>query len=271
MGLTTLTNRGMVSIGAMSGVYAGGAAYDSDAQAFFTAASITDSTFKNAYNAWVKSAKEKGYYSVFTAIYPVPLNASQNIVNAKNPGTFNLTLFGGWTHDASGATPNGSTGYARTGLVPSDVFPSKDSRHYSLYSGTNRAGASRVEMGCAGSGLYDIVQIRHTSDIFYYATSTNAGSAQETGMTDSSGLHIANRLTSTTSIGFKNGNKYTYAETANGLPTSEIQISGYNNGGTPALLSDIKYQFITAGTGMTDTQAGDYRTDLLVFLAAIGR
>jgi hypothetical protein len=66
---------------------------------------------------------------------------------------------GGWTHSATGALPNGTTGYANTFLVPSSTL-SINSIHLSYYSRTNNTSggvdfgaqnfnASEVHGGCS--------------------------------------------------------------------------------------------------------------------------
>ena len=49
---------------------AGGVSYDADAQTFFTAASITDTTQKSAVNQLVLDLKSANIWTKFKAIYP---------------------------------------------------------------------------------------------------------------------------------------------------------------------------------------------------------
>jgi len=96
-------------------VTGGAAAFDADAQAFFTAASITDSTQKSAVNQLVLDLKSYNIWTKIKALYPiVGGSASSHAVNLKTPGTYNLTFATGVTHSSTGMTGNGTSGYANT-------------------------------------------------------------------------------------------------------------------------------------------------------------
>ena len=95
------------------------ASYDSDAQAFFTAAGITDTTQKNAVNQLVLDLKSYSLWNKMNAIYPfVGGTATTHKYNLKDPRDLNaayrLSFAGGWTHSSNGVTPNGVNGYADT-------------------------------------------------------------------------------------------------------------------------------------------------------------
>jgi len=96
-----------------------GVAYDSDAQAYFTAASITDGTQKDAWNTFVVSAKANGYYSKLLAAYPfLGGTASSHSYNAINPATFQITWSGSLSHNSNGVNQSvngtGDTGFGNT-------------------------------------------------------------------------------------------------------------------------------------------------------------
>ena len=125
---------------------------DTDAQAFLTAASIMDSTQASAVNTLVTSLKTAGIWTKMKALYPfVGGSAASHKFNLKDPrdldAAFRLQFNGGWTHTSTGATPNGTTGYANTYLNPFVVFGNGQSHlvagsthslvHVSKYSRTN--------------------------------------------------------------------------------------------------------------------------------------
>lgn len=92
---------------------------DADAQAFITAAAITDATQKSAIDTLVKGMKADGIWTKMKAIYPfVGGTASTHKWNLKDPRDLNaayrLTFSGGWTHNANGITGNGVNAYADT-------------------------------------------------------------------------------------------------------------------------------------------------------------
>ena len=98
-----------------------GVSLDPDAQAFLTAASITNPTISGAINTLVVQMKTDNIWSKMKAIYPmVGGTASTHKFNLKDPrdldAAFRLVFNGGWTHSANGAQPNGTNGFADTKL-----------------------------------------------------------------------------------------------------------------------------------------------------------
>ena len=88
-----------------------------DAQAFITAAGITDPTQQSAIITLVTDLKGYGLWTKMKAIYPfVGGTATTHKFNLKNPldtdGAFRLSFSGGWTHSANGALPNGTNAFA---------------------------------------------------------------------------------------------------------------------------------------------------------------
>lgn len=122
-------------------------AFDPDAQAFITAANITDSIEQNAINQLVIDLKADNIWNKMIAIYPfVGGTAFSHKWNLKDPRdldlAFRLVFSGGWTHDSNGAIPNGINGYANTYFRPAAVFGSTDYSSMSFYSRTNSITAA---------------------------------------------------------------------------------------------------------------------------------
>ena len=117
--------------------YSFGVPYDADAQAFLTAASITDPTISGAINTLVVQMKADNIWTKMKAIYPlVGGSATTHKWNLKNPTdsdpAFRLTFNGGITHDANGITSNGVNGYAETYL--NDIVDlASDNKSISMY------------------------------------------------------------------------------------------------------------------------------------------
>lgn len=96
------------------------ASFDPDAQAFITAANITNSTQQTAINNLVVGLKADGLWTNMTAIYPfVGGTATTHKWNLRNTATNQLTFFGGFTHDSNGVTGNGTNSYATTNIYNS--------------------------------------------------------------------------------------------------------------------------------------------------------
>jgi hypothetical protein len=110
-----------------------------DAQAFITAAGITDPTQQSAIITLVADLKGYSIWTKFKAIYPIVGGiASSHAVNLKTPGTFNLTYAVGVTHSSTGMIGNGTSRYANTQLTPSTLPLTLNSTHYGYYSRTDK-------------------------------------------------------------------------------------------------------------------------------------
>lgn len=97
-------------------------AFDANAQAFITAAAITDATQQSAINNLVIGLKADGLWTNMYAIYPfVGGTASQHKYNLKDPrdlnAAFRLQFNGGMTHSSNGILFNGTNGWADTSVA----------------------------------------------------------------------------------------------------------------------------------------------------------
>ena len=111
---------------------------DSDAQAFVTAAGITNCTQKQAIDTLVIGLKADSLWTSLRAVYPfVGGTATTHKFNLKNPAdtdvAFRMTFTGGVTHNANGVTFNGTTGYSDTKFAIED-FASNTNLSYGFYN-----------------------------------------------------------------------------------------------------------------------------------------
>ncbi|TXG83767.1 MAG: hypothetical protein E6R13_03615 [Spirochaetes bacterium] len=92
-----------------------GGSYDSDAQAFFTAAGITSTTEKDAWNTFVNSAKSAGYYSKFYGFWPMLGGTSSTCkYNAINPSAFEMVWEGTPSFTSAGVKSNSVSDFGGT-------------------------------------------------------------------------------------------------------------------------------------------------------------
>jgi hypothetical protein len=125
---------------------------DPDAQAFITAASITNPTQQTAINTLVVSLKANGLWTKMKAIYPfVGGTAFAHKFNLKDPrdlnSAFRLSFLGGWTHSANGILPNGTNAYADTFFNPVTQSVAQNNFFLSAYSRTNSTLGAPYEIG----------------------------------------------------------------------------------------------------------------------------
>jgi len=237
---------------------------DPDAQAFITAAGITDATQKTAINQLVINTKAAGIWTKMKAIYPfVGGTATTHKWNLKNPAdtnaAFRLVFSGGWTHTSTGAKPNGTNARADTFLTPS-VTLSQNSSHLSYYSRTQSNG-TEVEIGSStGVNASDnkiIVEIR-TSGVSYY--NINSTTTYITHLdSDSRAFYVGNRTGSNVVNGWRNGLKLATGTVLSTPPsTRTINIGCFNSQPAGAFFSTKECAFASIGDGLTDTEASDF-------------
>lgn len=250
--------------------------FDPDAQAFITAAGITNTTQQNAINQLVLDLKSYSIWTKFKALYPfVGGTATTHKFNLKNPldtdAAFRLVFSGGWVHSSTGALPNGTNAYADTFLIPLSNL-SQNSTHISVYSRTN--SISGVDIGVnLPFGLYLLSRF---SSGFYHA---NNGLETNTGMaapTTSLGLFLNNRIISSEMSVWQNGIEQTdstsAAKTSYGLSNYKIFLGAYNQNGTSASVwSNRQQAFASIGEGLTDTEASNCYTAVQAFQTSLSR
>jgi hypothetical protein len=237
--------------------YASAGCADADANAFLTAAGITDPTISSAICTLVTTMKADGTWAKCSAIYPmVGGTAVTHKFNLKNPldtnAAFRLTFSGGWTHSTNGALPNGANSYADTFFNPS-ANASQNSHHISYYSRTN-SNLTEVEVGGANASQGSVLEIR-TSGTTYYRINSIATYITAAD-TDSRAFYIANRTASNVINGWRNSTKIATGTTASGTMSAQnYYLGALNNNGVTAFYSRKQCAFSTIGSGLTDGEA----------------
>jgi hypothetical protein len=184
-------------------------AIDPDAQAFLTAAGITDATISSAINTLVIDFKGYGVWSKIKAYYPMVGGTSfAHKFNLKDPrdldAAFRGIFVGGWTHSSNGALPNGVNAYMDTRLFPFSILTNNISLGY--YSRTNvNATSTACDIGVTSgpSGPDYLFLFPRLNNVTWY-TILESGTYTTAADTNSAAFYIGTR-NGTTVKGFKNG------------------------------------------------------------------
>ena len=265
---------------------ASSSSFDSDAQAFITAATITNTTQQTAIDTLVRGLKSDNIWTKLKAIYPfVGGTATTHKYNLKDPrdldAAFRLAFSGGITHSSTGALPNGTNGYADTKYKPSVQILDTDSTHFSAYYrtvdiiGTKEIGANTI-YGTDGDSFSD------AEAQYMYNITTNCyfanGYAFGGSFTDSlGGQYLINRNGSNSITAYKNGTLKSTATPANqGLPGANMYLLGMNEYYPDLSVYNTYYgkrqiAFATLGTGLTNTDATNLYTRIQAFQTTLGR
>jgi hypothetical protein len=246
---------------------ASGVPVDPDAQAFITAAAITDPTQQTAINTLVVDLKGYSIWSKMKALYPfVGGTSTTHKYNLKDPrdldAAYRLVFNGGWTHSSTGAKPNGTNGYADTKLnLLSNLLTTSGS--FGTYTRTN---ISQSGYEIAGSSNTYAVITRWVDNLSYYMYGHGF---QTVSNTDSRGFFATNRLGSTNTEGYKNGVRVlNVAVATSSLPNSNFVLSSIN-GTTQFSSKELAFAYIS--DGLTPTEASNLYTAVQAFQTALSR
>jgi hypothetical protein len=270
-----------------------GSSFDPDAQAFITAASITNPTQQDAINNLVVGMKADNIWTNMQAIYPfVGGTASQHKYNLKDPrdldAAFRIQFFGGVTHSSNGAFPNGTNGYADTKFNASLNIPSPESlqAHFSTYFRTTgngyQAGANIIYgsdgdtfVGGGSQFLYNGTFPPGAS----YVLNINAGpDVAEPRFTDTngSGLYLVNRVDSLIKV-LKNNSTLVTSNDFNtpSWPVNNFYLLGMNKEyalyGSDTQYGTRQLAFATIGRGLSDLQSTNLYNRIQAFQTTLGR
>jgi hypothetical protein len=125
--------------------------YDSDAQKFYDASGISDTTQKTAINNLVKELKDSSLWTRFIAIYPMvggsEATAKWNLKDPKDFDTaYRLTFYGSPVFKNTGVLFPSLSDFADTHLADS-AFGGYNNAAMSFYSRTQNT-ISGYDMGC---------------------------------------------------------------------------------------------------------------------------
>lgn len=222
--------------------------FDPDAGAFINATRI-GGIEAEAINNLVNQLKTVNLWQFFSAIYPMvggtAFTHKFNLVNPQDTNTaFRLNFVGGWTHNSSGAKPDGVSGTYADTFLNTDTCPQflplklqTDNGHLSYYSFTDSAAADDVEIGSTDTPAPKnecLIAARFSDSNFYVFWSGTGGAGGGTSNTNSSGFYVNNKLYGAfaTIQGWRNGSKLISTGTSNQIPPSNNFYLGAENNGT---------------------------------------
>jgi hypothetical protein len=255
---------------------------DPDAQAFITAAAITDATQITAVNQLVLDVKGYGLWNKLMALYPfVGGTAFSHKFNLKNPVDtdlgFRIEFNGGWTHSSTGILPNGVTAWGDTKFRPNNFYTNWDPAdhlddiHIAYYSRTDVI--SGADMGGSNTTYARGVYIMPSYAVNQYTNVYGVGSILTTSISPTTGFIMLKRDNSLTTI--KSGRNGTSAPSTQNVdnfgiyPIALSAIARFNN--TRTFFSTRELALASIGWGLTDTEEANFNTAVQAFQTTLGR
>jgi hypothetical protein len=246
---------------------------DPDAQAFITAAAITDPTQQSAINQLVVDLKGYSIWTKMKAIYPiVGGTAATHKWNLKDPrdldAAFRLTFASGWTHSSTGMTPTNA--YADTFFVPSTHL-GVNSNSLGYYSGTNLSETSSdpVNMGSLDSVTQGMLLLKSNTTL----SSRLNGSLISYSTATMKGFFSVSRQSSTLTDIYLNGSQVSTGNSGGTLPTNKIFIGTTAIGSGAYASGYVKndFRFVYLSDGLNDTEMSNFYTAVQAFQTTLGR
>ena len=273
--MTIINGMGRWGVKAKSSVIIPG--NDTDAQAFITAAGITDTTQQSAINTLVTNLKGYGIWSKMKAIYPmVGGTANSHKFNLKQPEDANyaarILFLGGWTHSSTGAKPNGTNAYGNTFLNALSSL-TNNNYHISHYSRTQKTTGPEVDLVAFQIATLKMIAL----DQYYgglgkaFAAGDYTSSVVVAADTNTLGMMVANRSSQTSAKIFMNavqkGSTLTLSN-PNDLPNNTFFL-GAN--GIANEYSSKECAFASIGDSLTDAEVANLYTAVQAFQTTLGR
>jgi hypothetical protein len=246
---------------------------DADYVAFYNrviaAGGSLTSTEQSATNQLVLSLKANGIWTAMKAIYPMvgasAADCAQNLKSSSFTGSFTS----GWTFASSGITPNGTSAYMDTTLVPSTSL-TLNSNSILYYARTANTSSSSDPVTC-GSFVSVTQALLLVSKATVLAARLNGTEINGT-ISGGIGFFAASKQSAISTTIYKNGSVVATGISGGTLPTYSIYLANIN--ANPAYGQgwvNNQFAFFANGDGLTDTQVSNYYTLVQAFQTSLSR
>ena len=256
---------------------------DPDAAAYLadvvTSGGTTNPTIDAAVNTLFTSLKSVGLYSYMEAMYPfVGATALSHSINATLNKTFDITWYGGLTHNISGTTGNGTNGYGDTHFNTALYFP-QDDFSVGFYQTTNNTTNNGFNLGYfEGVADQPLVQLSSNYAGTYWLRAGDSGPQSTTANSGNvDGQYIVSRTSSSLARMYRNTTGVldytrTYV-TGAGSALSMFVWTFANNGGIPFnTYSNQEMNFIFfMSKGLSASEVSTLDNIINTFQTSLGR
>jgi hypothetical protein len=237
-----------------------------------------DSTISAATRTLFTSLVSNGLYDKLYAFYPhIGGVSASHAINAKTPGSNNITFNGGWSFgNTTGSDPNGTNGYGQLGGVRSSVYGTQDSSSMGFYSLTNNFTTDRKDMGSytSSNGVENLFIVWNSGvQSPYFKVNASTPTIGANLVSDTTGMFITSRSEATKQFIYRNGS-FLLSGTSNSTGTNNIDlfISNQNEDGIPSVqYSTRAHGFTFAGEGFSPSEVSTLSTIINNFQTSLSR
>lgn len=236
---------------------------------------ITDSTIIAAVNTFdlylIANSLSTQFYAMYLVVGGSATTHKYNFFNAvDSDAAFRLAFNGGWTHNANGMLPNGTTGYANTFFNPNTTMSLNDAA-LSVYNGTNTS-TNCIDMGCETGGNVTEVYARYGNSFYTFINQIYSDTV--VANTDSRGLFTSTRKAVNNVKGFKNGAEQSVtnnARASSAKPNLNLYIGCSNIAGTAQYFANRRIQFAAMSSGLNSTECANLYTAVQALQTSLSR
>lgn len=263
------------AVGARSATASGG--IDPDAQAFITAAAITDPTQQAAINTLVVDLKGYSIWTKMKAIYPyVGGTATTHKFNLKNPldtnAAFRILWSGDVTHSSNGVQFGGVNGFGNTNY---NVFLNNTADNISagVYLRTNSIVAA--PSFSAINGAYAGIELvaKFTDNNTYYGVNDLIANGPGNFVSDTRGMFVVSKTSGVnTKVVYRNGvSLSTQGAISNTAVNFIVHVGARNFQGVISNYDSRQHAFQYIGETLTIAEVGNLYTAVQAFQTTLGR
>jgi hypothetical protein len=226
------------------------------------------STVSAATRTLFTSLVSNNLYNKIVAFYPMlGGNSAGCKFNAKNPidtdAAYRLTFNGGWTFNSSGATSNGTNGFANTFVFVSGL--TLNNQHASVYMNLTNVGLSYF--GAIDGASYFTLENAGNE---YYGISY--GGQITTNPTSPQGLYLISTTANTSQNLYKNGSiRFASGGRAVSNVNRTMYLGAVNRDGAADQYTNQQYSFSTVGSGLSDAEVSTLSSIINTFQTTLNR
>jgi len=252
----------------------GTVAFDTDAQAFITAAAITDPTQQSAINTLVVDLKGYSIWDKMKAIYPiVGGTAATHKWNLKDPrdldAAFRLTFSSSWTHSSTGMTPTNAFADTKYNLSANSTTSNVSA---GVYLRTNAVTAGTPIGVIDGTFLGLQITPKFTDNNTYYGSNDSIATGSGNYVTNTQKLFITNREGIGSKRLYRDGVSInTATPTTNAAPNFTVYLGARNYAGIGNGYDSRELAFSFLGDTLTATDVTNLTTVVQAFQTTLGR
>lgn len=252
-----------------STTYFGSTAYEILGSAIWTNLDNCTKAIKTAIGlTWGTNNLSTKFKFIFPRIGGTASSHAYNLVTGTADGTFS----GGWTHDGSGALPNGTNAYMTTGFNYNSANFAQNSQSFGFFSKTNTDGLYS-DFGAFPSSFAG-VNMYARRDGNCNTRLAVAGINSTTSISSSEGFISMSRTGSSNYKHYRNGSSIgtiTIASDVMAVTGIVITEAANNNLGSIIQYSPRKRTWFYGGVGFTDAETLDIYNAIYNFEIALNR